>query len=139
MIPQLGQFLFFAATEAEAAEHIVPNWVKILVTAGVFLIPYGLGVLIARSLKLKEYAFKISLVLFAATLGLMPFAYQSILGVLEQRHYDEELAEYQAEQNEFKVTQEALDKIQEENPRLKINRPGEAAEVPEISPAGENE
>jgi hypothetical protein len=139
MIPHLGQCLILAATEAEAAESVVPNWVKILVTAGVFLVPYGLGVLIARQLKLKEYAFRISLVLFAATLGLMPFAYQSIVGALEQKHYDEKLAEYEAEKNEFKVTQEALDKLQQVHPRLKINRPGESVPTPEISPAGEGE
>ena len=133
MIPHLGQCLIFAATEAEAAESIVPNWVKILITAGVFLVPYGLGVLIARQLKMKEYAFKISLVLFAATLGLMPFLYQGILGVLEQRHYDKQVAEYEAERNEFQITDETLDKLQQVHPRLKINRPSDTA-PPEISP-----
>lgn len=137
MIPQLGQWVVWAATEAEAAESIVPNWLKLLITAGVFLIPYGLGVLIARQLKMKEYAFKISLVLFAATLGLMPFVYQSILGVVEQRHYERQLAEYKAEKSEFKITNEALEKIQEQHPNLAINRPRSQAETPQISPANE--
>lgn len=134
MLPHLGQCLVFAATEAETADNVVPNWVKLLITLGVFLIPYGLGVLIARQLKMKEYAFKISLVLFAATLGLMPFVYQSLLGVLERQHYESQLAEYEAEKSEFKVTQEGLDEIQKEHPNLKINRPDDAVEAPEISP-----
>ena len=137
MIPHLGQCLVFAATEAEAAESIVPNWIKLLIAVGVFLVPYGLGVLIARQLKMKEYAFKISLVLFTATLGLMPFLYQGILGALERRHYENQVAEYEAEKNEFQITDEALDKLQQVHPRLKINRPSETAPPPEISPAGE--
>jgi hypothetical protein len=135
MIPQLGQWVMWAATDAEATPNIVPNWVKLLITAGVFLIPYGLGVLIARQLKMKEYAFKITLVLFAATLGLMPFVYQSILGVLEQQYYDKQLAEYEAEKSEFKITPEALDAIQDKHPDLLINRPNEPAEPPDISAA----
>jgi hypothetical protein len=84
---------------------------------------------------MKEYAFKITLVLFAATLGLMPFVYQSILGVLEQQYYDKQLAEYEAEKSEYKVTPEALDAIQDEHPDLLINRPNEPAEPPDISAA----
>ncbi len=137
MIPQLGQSVLWAATEVEGTESVVPNWVKLLITVGVFLVPYGLGVLIARQLKMKEYAFKITLVLFAATLGLMPFLYQSILGVLEQRHYEKELAEYETEKSEFKVTNEALDKIQKEHPQLQINRPKQAAAEPKISASSE--
>ena len=137
MIPHLGQCLSFAATEAEAAEAIVPNWVKILIALAVFLVPYGLGVLIARSLKLKEYAFRIILVLFAGTLGVMPFLYQSVVGVLEQKQYHERLAEYQAKQNEFQITNEALDKLQEEHRGLIINRPGGSAPPPEISSPSE--
>lgn len=137
MIPQLGQCLIFAATEAEAAEAIVPNWVKILIAIGVFLVPYVLGVLIARALKLKEYAFRIVLVLFTGTLGIMPFLYQSLLGVLEQKHYHEQVAEYEAKRTEFQVTDEALDKLQEEHRGLIISRPGgPSAAPPEISPVG---
>jgi hypothetical protein len=136
MVPHLGQWVVWAATEAEAAESIVPNWVKLLITAGVFLIPYGLGVLIARQLKLKEYALKISLVLFAATLGLMPFIYQSILGVLERQHYERQLAAYEAEKSEFQVTNETLQEIQEQRPTLKINRPEDAGSA-RISPVDE--
>ena len=135
MIPQLGQWVVMAATQAEAAESIVPNWLKLLITVGIFLIPYGLGVLIARMLKMKEYAFKIAVVLFAATLGLMPFAYQHILGVFEDLHHERQLAEYEAERSEFQVTQEHLETIQDQHPDLKINRPDDVAPAPEISPA----
>jgi hypothetical protein len=115
----------------------VPNWVKVLIAIGVFLVPYALGVFIARSLKLKEYSFRIILVLFAGTLGVMPFLYQSILGVLERQHYEKQLAEYEAKRNDFQITDEALDKLQAGRRGLVIIRPGSSAPTPEISPAGE--
>jgi hypothetical protein len=137
MIPQLGQCLIFAATEAEAVQSVVPNWLKILIGLGVFLIPYGLGVFLARQLKLKEYTWRITVVLFAGTLGLAPFLYQGLVGVLEQRHYDEQLAEYEAKKNEFQITEEDLDKLQEEHDGLIINRPGGSGPPPRISSADE--
>lgn len=133
MIPHLGQCLMFAATEAEATPTIVPGWVKILIAIGVFLVPYGLGVFLSRQLKLKEYAFRISLVLFAGTLGVMPFVYQSIVGVLEQRHYDKQVAEYEAKRNAFKITDEDLDALENEHKPLIINRPGSSAALAEIT------
>ena len=133
MIPHLGHWAVWAVTEAEAVETIVPNWIKLLITIGVFLVPYGLGVLIARGLKLKEYAFKIGLVLFSATLGLMPFFYQGIYGVLERQHYEEKLAAWEAEQNKSHITEEGLEAIKEKTPKLRIiETPEEAAEA-EIS------
>ncbi len=134
MIPELGQWVVWAATEAEAAESIVPNWLKLVITIAVFLIPYGLGVLIARLLKMKEYAFRISVVLFAATLGSMPFIYQGILGHYEQRHYEQRLAEYEARQKEFQISPEEVSTIQEQFPDLKIARPEEVT-TPELEPA----
>jgi hypothetical protein len=137
MIPHLNSWAILAATEVEGAESVVPNWLKLLITLGVFLVPYGLGVLLARQLKMREYAFKISLVLFTATLGLMPFLYQSILGVFEQRHYAKALAEYEAEKSDFKITNETLDAIQAKHRSLQINRPNQAPAPPELSPTNE--
>ncbi len=127
MIPQFTQFTLWAATEAETIETIVPNWMKILIAAGVFLIPYGLGVFLARQLKLKEYAFKISVVLFAATLGILPFAYQYLLGAMEQKHYKAKNAEWEAKQKERTITDADMammeEHFKENKPDLKINRP----------------
>ena len=137
MIPQLGHWAVFAATEAEAVEEIVPNWIKLLITIAVFLIPYGLGVLIARGLKLKEYAFKIGLVLFSATFFLMPFFYQSIFGALEQQQYQNKLATWEAEQDKSKITEKGLKAIKEKSPKLRIiETPEEAAEA-ELSIGGQ--
>lgn len=131
------QWAIFAATEAESAQSVVPAWVKLLMTAAVFLVPYGLGVLIARQLKLKEYAFKISVVLFAATLGVMPFVYQIILGQWEQRAYDRRLEAWEARQQESPIEPEDIDEIQDKYRRLKISRyePDGSTPPPEIKSA----
>ncbi len=137
MIPHLGHWAVLAATEAEAVENVVPNWLKLLITVAVFLIPYALGVLIARGLKLKEYAFKIGLVLFSATFFLMPFCYQGIYSVLEQREYQEKLATWEAEQDKSEITEKGLKAIKEKNPKLRIiETPEEAAEA-ELSISGQ--
>jgi len=117
----IGPWIVWAATEAETSESVVPAWVKLLLTAGVFLIPYGLGVLIARQLKLKEYAFKISVVLFAATLGVMPFVYQYIFGALEQAHYERQLETWKMMRQESPIGPEDVEEIKEEYPTLRIN------------------
>lgn len=127
-----GQWVIWAATEAEAVDNIVPAWVKLLVTAGAFLIPYGLGVLIARQLKLKEYAFKISVVLFAATLGLMPFAYQILYRSLETRHYQARLEAYNEWEENRPITDDDITEIQEQYPKLKVGG-AHAEDAPAIS------
>ncbi len=130
MIPHLGHWAVWAATEAEAVEEIVPNGIKLLLAIGVFLVPYGLGVLIARGLRLKEYAFKIGLVLFAGTFFMMPFFYEYIYGALERQHYEAKLAGWEAEQKKSKLSEQGLQAIQEKNPKLQIiETPEEAAEV----------
>lgn len=136
MIPHLNLQTLFAATEAEAAVGVVPTWVKLLLTIGVFVIPYGLGVLIARQLKLKEYALKISTVLVATSLGLMPFLYQNILGVYEQQHYEKRLAEWEAAQEDAVLQPEDILEIQEENKNLIIDT-GKAGSTPKMSSVGE--
>ena len=136
MIFQTGQWVLWAATEAEAAQSIVPAWMKLLLTAGVFLVPYVLGVLIARGLKLKEYAFKISLVLFTATLGLMPFVYQVILGNLEQSKYEAQVKAYDDWNDNRPITDDHIKEIQKNHPTLQISGAQSDDESPQISAGG---
>ena len=138
MLQHLGSLTVWAATEADNAVSVVPNWLKLLITAGVFLVPYGLGVLIARQLKMKEYAGRISIVLFAATLGVLPFVYQSLLGQLEQQQYEQALAEWEAEQDDQPITPEGLEKLKKEEPGLRIIRTPEEAAESELASAPAN-
>ncbi len=51
------------------------SWLVLVVIAAIFVLPIGLGTLIARLLKLKDLSQRISVVLFAVTLGIAPFAW----------------------------------------------------------------
>ena len=137
MIFQTGRLVLWAATEAESVENVVPAWVKLLLTAGAFLIPYGLGVLIARQLKLKEYALKISIVLFAATLGLMPFAYQILLSQFEDQQFANRLEAYNEWEKNRTITDEDIQEIVEQYPKLRISGTEADDEPPKITAPGD--
>ncbi|MCA9069904.1 MAG: hypothetical protein KDA84_13315, partial [Planctomycetaceae bacterium] len=96
-----------------------------------------LGVLIARQLKLKDYAFKISVVLFAALLGLMPFLYQGVLGVYEQQNYENRLAEWEAAGQESPLKAEDIVEIENERRDLSIDSPSTEDTPPKISTTDE--
>ena len=50
------------------------GWIALAVVVGVVFVPFLLGQLLERWLRLKDVAFRIGVVLFALTLGLAPFA-----------------------------------------------------------------
>ena len=68
----------------KAAEDAQPGtgtgWIMFLTVMAIIAAPFILGSLIASSLKMKDYATKIGLVLFALTLGLTPFVTRIISG-----------------------------------------------------------
>ena len=103
----------------------IPGWMLFVVVVAVFVLPFVLGTLIARALKLKDLGFKFGVVLFVAALGLTPFVWQSAVGTIEQREYEEELASWESrrlpesEQERFAA---ALDDLKEAKPELRIER-----------------
>ncbi|QDU09123.1 protein translocase subunit SecD [Gimesia aquarii] len=65
-----------AAEVADNATSKVSGWYILLVIFVVFVLPFILGVIIARALKLKEFSRKIGLVLFTAVIAATPFIWQ---------------------------------------------------------------
>ncbi len=61
------------AETAKTAAPGLPGWAMILIILAIVILPFVLGQLIERALKLKDISFRIGLVLFAVTLGLTPF------------------------------------------------------------------
>ena len=101
----------------------VPGWVTFLVVVAVFVVPFVLGSLIARALKLRDLGFKIGVVLFAAALGLTPFVWQVVLGGIEQNQYEAALADWESRQlpeDEQEKFRQALDELREAKPDLRI-------------------
>ena len=56
------------------------GWIAFLTIIAIIVVPFLLGNAIARALKMKDYATKIGIVLFALTIGLGPFAVRAIEG-----------------------------------------------------------
>lgn len=98
--------------------------VLLLIGAVVFILPFVLGVVIARALKLKDMSVRIGVVLCAAFLGLTPFVAEEIRGRMEQAEYEESLAEWEARQQKIqgKLTPEGIDALQEKLPEVVITR-----------------
>jgi SecD/SecF fusion protein len=65
-----------AAEVTEKTTSQVSGWGILLVLFVVFVLPFLLGGLIARALKLKDFSRKIGLVLFTAMIASTPFAWQ---------------------------------------------------------------
>jgi len=61
------------AVEEVAASTSGAGWLTFLILVAILVLPFVLGTVIANALKLKEYATKIGIVLFALTLGCYPF------------------------------------------------------------------
>ncbi|QDU14677.1 bifunctional preprotein translocase subunit SecD/SecF [Gimesia maris] len=66
----------FAAEVTEKAPSSISGWSIIAIILAVFVVPFVLGVVIARALKMKDYGKKIGLVLFTAVIAATPFVWQ---------------------------------------------------------------
>ena len=93
-------WLLLAQTDssADAVAGISP-WLVLAVIVAIFVLPIALGTAIARLLRLKDLATRISVVLFAVTLGTAPFAWHIVQGKLEMLRYEAALAEWKGRAN----------------------------------------
>jgi len=66
--------------EAVAAPAKAVGWQVFVIAAVVFILPFVLGQLLSRALKMKETAFPIGVILCAIFLSAAPFTYQALLG-----------------------------------------------------------
>ena len=97
-------------------------WLLFLVVVAVFAVPFGLGGLIARMLKLKDLGFKMGVILLTAVLGLTPFVWQGVQGKLDVLRYEAELANWEAKQKQFGVTDEGVAELDKALPGCEIKR-----------------
>jgi len=64
----------------EQAESVVPLWAVYLIVAAILALPFVLGSVIAKMLKLKDISGRLGTVLFTFVLGLTPFVWQIAAG-----------------------------------------------------------
>ncbi|GAB4145137.1 MAG: hypothetical protein Tsb009_17190 [Planctomycetaceae bacterium] len=110
-----------AANTADTEPSLFSPWMVFLFVFLLLGVPFLLGNLIAKALKLKDLAFKISIVLLAAELGLTPMLSQYVIGALEQRRYEEQLADWQAhEEARKKISESDLAELKQAIPNVEI-------------------
>ncbi|HUG92821.1 MAG TPA: hypothetical protein VML55_18410 [Planctomycetaceae bacterium] len=103
----------------------------------IFGLPFLIGRLLGRALKMKDISVRVGIVLLAAFLGLTPFAAQWVLGMQEQREYESAIAEWQQKLDErlsnSKVTDQGIEKLRQALPELQVIRgtEDEQAEAPD--------
>lgn len=87
-----------AADKAAAAapEGDVIIW-RLLMVLGLCVLPFIVGAVLARTLRLKEFSNRIGTVLFAMTVGLAPFGYHIISDLMQQAARVTELATAEAD------------------------------------------
>lgn len=71
--PSMNLLLAAEDTTLNAPASDAWGWLVFLLVLAVIVVPFALGSLIARGLKMKDYANKIGIVLFSLTLALGPF------------------------------------------------------------------
>ncbi|TXT29998.1 MAG: SecD/SecF fusion protein, partial [Planctomycetota bacterium] len=74
----MGLTLLADAADKAAAPQIEPDVIggRLLMLLALCVLPYVVGAMLARALRLKDYSNRIGTVLLAFTLGLAPFGYQ---------------------------------------------------------------
>ena len=104
----------------------MPPVFMVFILVVVVVLPLALGSLIGRKLlKLKDLSGKIGLVLLTASVGLLPFVMQSVIGIAEQQTYAFELKEWNQKgkdrrSNKIKISDAAVRKLKDALPDLTI-------------------
>ena len=121
------------------------GWLMLLVLAAIFLVPILLGNLVARLLKLKDLAGRLSVVFFALTMGIAPFAWHFTMVRVEARRYDAALTEWESEasrkSNNITPDGQGVKDLRIVLPNLQIkysaSSPNANRKQPEVSPKPE--
>ena len=82
----LAQAAGAAQTTAEAAKTTHASaWVLFVLVITVIVVPFVLGTLLARALRMKDVSMRIGLVLFTVFLAVTPFAWRLVAGAEPRR------------------------------------------------------
>ncbi|MBW3539641.1 MAG: hypothetical protein KY476_05165 [Planctomycetes bacterium] len=99
-------------------------FVRFAIFVVIVVLPFILGTLIARLLKLKDLSGRIGVVLFALFLGLAPFIAQNVIGYTEQAEYEDIHAAWEERGRErasnSKITEAGVEQLQQARPDVKV-------------------
>lgn len=116
----LAQAAAKGAPQAEEPSLLSP-WLVGMIVVVLLGVPFLLGALIARALKMKDLSQKIGVVLLVLFLGLSPFVSQYVVGALEENRYEKELAVWKEKQSaRDKITAEGIRGLKDKIPGLNV-------------------
>ncbi|MFQ5734848.1 MAG: hypothetical protein ACE5KM_23180 [Planctomycetaceae bacterium] len=105
---------------AEAPPLLSPWWVGLIVML-VLALPFLLGNLIARGIKMKDLASKIGVMLLVTELGLAPFVSQYVLGWLERGQHAKEMTVWEKKQKfRDQITAEGIGELKKKVPGVEV-------------------
>ena len=100
---------------------LVPPWLMFTIVVLLIGLPFLLGTLIARWLKLKDIALRVSVVLLAFELGMSNIAWQYLMGYLEHRKHEQDVAVWEERQAaRDTVRPQTLDELKKAIPGLDV-------------------
>lgn len=106
-----------------ADQRILPGWAVLLIAVAIIGLPFLFGSMLARGLKMKEYALKISLVLLALFLGIAPIASQYVFGFAERNAYQRAKKTFAEKERDYEgITNKGLEDLNSKNSNLQIRR-----------------
>jgi len=120
MFHQSFAYTMFAATTAPEDQSAISGGIVLLIVAAIFVLPFVVGNLLGKWLKLKDIGFRISVVLLAFTLGLTPFVYQGLAAKAERQAYAAELKHWEQKGQKYQVTEEGVEELKEALPDCNI-------------------
>ncbi len=114
-------FLLAQVSETATQEPSgMSGWLLFLILLAIFILPFVLGSLLGRWLKLKDLSTKMGTILLAVTLGLTPFASQVVKGKVEKSQYQDVLAEWETKQQRFKITDKGVEEFKQALPNCEV-------------------
>lgn len=126
----MGHFTLSLTTFAQAVSQkpnaaeepsLVTPWMMAIIVLLLIGLPFLLGTLIARWLKMKDVAMRVGVVLLAFELGMSNIAWQYIVGFLEHRKYEQDLAVWEKRQAaRDTITPQTLDSMKKAVPQLDV-------------------
>ena len=106
---------------AQRPSASVTGWLFLLTLIGIG-VSFLLGHYLARILKFKQHATRISIVLTTIVIAIMPFAAQYVLASAEQSMHAENVERWQKFKERSGLSEAGIETIRKDKPELEVRR-----------------
>ncbi|MDA1014940.1 MAG: hypothetical protein O3A00_10890 [Planctomycetota bacterium] len=120
MMMSLGELTVLGALAQKPAANVT-GWLFLMTLVGIGL-SIVLGKFLAKTLKSKQHATRISVVLTTVVFAIMPFAAQFVLASVEQSMHAAEVEQWKSYQEREGLPASAIQELRKHNSDLEIRR-----------------